>query len=399
MKIMLLSNMDYSGAGNAATKIFEMLKKNKVDCDLIVNKQKTELSSKFKLSIKENCNDKLRNFAYYFFNYIININKFGNYKSLGLFDSFYPDKINKTNHDIVQLHWINGFLSINDINKINKPIIWRFSDFWPCSGIYHYENFENAKEPYFLKIINNLIKNYKINLWKKRIKIITPSIWMKTLVERSYTFKNFEINVINTPINKNTFKKNKSKKLKSKYGIDDKKNIILFGAENLDDPRKGFTDIIELFEKQYLDKNDYQIITFGNYKVLKNKIKKLNIKNFGYLESKEKLNDIYNCADLMIITSRMDNLPQVGLEAQMSGLPLVVYNNSGLSELVEDKHTGFIAENNSISSLANCIKLFFSNSQIQNNFSLNSIKRAEENFSEEVVLNKYCKIYGEILRK
>ena len=129
MKIMLLSNMDYSGAGNAATKIFEMLKKNNVDCDLIVNKQKTELSSKFKLSIKENCNDKLRNFAYYFFNYIININKFGNYKSLGLFDSFYPDKINKTNHDIVQLHWINGFLSINDINKINKPIIWRFSDF------------------------------------------------------------------------------------------------------------------------------------------------------------------------------------------------------------------------------------------------------------------------------
>ena len=206
---------------------------------------------------------------------------------------------------------------------------------------------------------------------------------MKTLVERSYTFKNFEINVINTPINKNTFKKNKSKKLKSKYGIDDKKNIILFGAENLDDPRKGFTDIIELFEKQYLDKNDYQIITFGNYKVLKNKIKKLNIKNFGYLESKEKLNDIYNCADLMIITSRMDNLPQVGLEAQMSGLPLVVYNNSGLSELVEDKHTGFIAENSSISSLANCIKLFFSNSQIQNNFSLNSIKELKKIFLKE----------------
>ena len=42
MKVMLLSNMDFSGAGNAAVKIYRMLKKNNFDF-LYVNEKKQSI--------------------------------------------------------------------------------------------------------------------------------------------------------------------------------------------------------------------------------------------------------------------------------------------------------------------------------------------------------------------
>ena len=57
---MLLSNMDFSGAGNAAVKIYRMLKRNNFDCSLYVNEKKTKYSKKFSLSFKERVKEDFR---------------------------------------------------------------------------------------------------------------------------------------------------------------------------------------------------------------------------------------------------------------------------------------------------------------------------------------------------
>ena len=62
--------------------------------------------------------------------------------------------------DIIHLHWINqGFLSLKDIEelvKLNKPIVWTMHDMWPCTGICHHardcEKFQMICEScFFLK--------------------------------------------------------------------------------------------------------------------------------------------------------------------------------------------------------------------------------------------------------
>mgnify|MGYP001213923898 CR=1 FL=1 len=399
MKVMLLSNMDFSGAGNAAVKIYRMLKRNNFDCSLYVNEKKTKYSKKFSLSFKERVKEDFRKLIYSSTNRLINLHTKNYYKSLGIFDSGYSKIINKLDYDIVQLHWINGFLSINDIVNINKPIIWRFSDFWPCSGIYHYENFENYEQNYFLSKINNFIKKLKSDLWNKQLNIITPSKWMENELKKSRTFKNYSVDVIYTPVNNNIFRKFDTENVRKKNGINTKKKILLFGADNLQDKRKGFSDVIEIFKSNYLSKKEYELITFGKSSEVLNKIEDLKVYNFGFIESKEKLNEIYNCADVMLITSSVDNLPQVGLEAQMSGLPLIVYNNSGLVELIQKGKTGLIAENKSIVSLSKQIRLFFDNENLKKEFSFNSVIRANKSFSENVVYQKYQNIYNNIYKK
>ena len=399
MKVMLLSNMDFSGAGNAAVKIYRMLKKNNLNCSLYVNEKKTGYSTKFNLSFGKRIKEDFRKLIYSSTSRLLNLHTKNYYKSLGLFDSGYSRIINRLDYDIVQLHWINGFLSINDIVKINKPIVWRFSDFWPCSGIYHYENFGKHEQNYFLSKINNFIKKLKFELWNKELNIITPSEWMKNELEKSQSFKNYSVDVIHTPIDNNIFKKLDNEYIRKKYAISTKKKILLFGADNLGDKRKGFLDIVEIFKSNYLSKKDYELITFGKSSNALNNLKDLKVHNFGFLESKEKLNEIYNCADVMLVTSTMDNLPQVGLEAQMSGLPLIVYNNSGLVELIQKGKTGLIADNKSIISLSQQIRLFFDNENLKKEFSYNSVIRANKNFSEGIVYQKYQTIYNNIYKK
>ena len=48
-------------------------------------------------------------------------------------------KINDLSSNLIHLHWINGgMLSIKDISKIQKPLVWTLHDMWAFSGPRHY---------------------------------------------------------------------------------------------------------------------------------------------------------------------------------------------------------------------------------------------------------------------
>ena len=58
--------------------------------------------------------------------------------------AFLPDNINKKiqdiNPDIIHLPWISaGFIRIETLAKINKPIVWTLHDMWAFTGGCHYD--------------------------------------------------------------------------------------------------------------------------------------------------------------------------------------------------------------------------------------------------------------------
>jgi len=106
--------------------------------------------------------------------------------SLALFPSFLIKKINESNADFVNLHWIqNEMLSIEDIKKIKKPIIWTLHDMWAFCGAEHYtddlrwqEGYFNQNRPNYEKglDLNKWVWKRKLRNWKKPFTIVTPSI-------------------------------------------------------------------------------------------------------------------------------------------------------------------------------------------------------------------------------
>ena len=56
---------------------------------------------------------------------------------------WFPDaiapKVAKINPDVVNMHWVcNGFLQIETLAKLNKPLFWTLQDMWAFTGGCHY---------------------------------------------------------------------------------------------------------------------------------------------------------------------------------------------------------------------------------------------------------------------
>jgi glycosyltransferase involved in cell wall biosynthesis len=66
---------------------------------------------------------------------------------------------------------------------------------------------------------------------------------------------------------------------------------------------------------------------------------------------KSQLYPVISNAIGVLIPSRVDNYPNVCLEAQYFGIPVIGTQNSSLEEMIEDKKTGFLAQNGDVNSL------------------------------------------------
>ncbi|HRH76397.1 MAG TPA: glycosyltransferase, partial [Cellvibrionaceae bacterium] len=97
--------------------------------------------------------------------------------------------------DIAHLHWINGgFLSVEEIGKITKPIVWTFHDMWPFCGAEHLApDTENARWKVGYNRPNE-IKGFDFDRWTwkrkkahwlKPFHIVAPSSWMAECVSNS----------------------------------------------------------------------------------------------------------------------------------------------------------------------------------------------------------------------
>jgi glycosyltransferase involved in cell wall biosynthesis len=66
---------------------------------------------------------------------------------------------------------------------------------------------------------------------------------------------------------------------------------------------------------------------------------------------KSQLYPVISNATGVLIPSRVDNYPNVCLESQYFGIPVIGTQNSSLEEMIDDNKTGFLAQNGDVNSL------------------------------------------------
>ena len=64
----------------------------------------------------------------------------------------------------------------------------------------------------------------------------------------------------------------------------------------------------------------------------------------------------YSAADITILPSLEDNLPNVILESLACGTPVVAFDNGGISDVVIDNVTGLLCESADVKALFECVK-------------------------------------------
>ncbi len=404
MKISFISYCD--GGGGAAKAVFNLYKsfKKKTYCKLIVI-DKREKNNEIILHQKGIIGKIFRRLRYLVAQLIFLNQKFY-VMSLNIINSNLGKKINKLKFDIVNLHWINcETISLSEIKKINKPIVWTLHDMWPISGIYHYnldKKYFNAEtkniiiKKYF-NFLDRLTKNRKQKLFtEKRINIISPSKWLLDEAKRTNIPFGEMINIPN-PINTKIFKKKKNiTYLKRKYQIPLDKKILLFSSLKLDDKRKGY-DVIKKLINMKINRN-YIFIFFGINNYINKEKYPLNVKFIDETYKENKIVEIYSISDILLFPSIIDNFPNTILEAMSCNLPCVAFNCYGMKEIISHKKSGYLVKPYSVEDFTKGVNFILNNKKkfnkiniiVKKNFSYNIIKKKYNNFFKKIIKKDLC---------
>lgn len=412
MKILLLTDSDSGGgAGIAAYNLACALRNSGYDITLGVREKNTTAPFVKALTFKRTFSQKIkRRLLSYAGSFLYAHFKTSNkiQHSLNLYSKISIEDINKSDYDIVHFHWINNnMVSIRDIARITKPIVWTMHDTWPFCGAEHYPNILEGDERFAMgytaenrpattsgfdicKIIYELKKKY---LGCTSIHFIAPSKWEHDCLKKSALFKGCECSIIPNIIDEQIFlpfyDKNSVKKL---FHIPADKRIIGFGAAyNIDDPLsvKGGRYLIEALKK-IQNPQDYHLVIFGP--ASQNFTAEIKIPAFytGYIASPAVLSAIYNCCDVFVCPSIIENLPYTCLEAACCGVPVAAFNTGGIPDIIEHKYNGYLAEPFDAHDLYQGILYAFDNVK---ELSQNALKKAKECFNTEETVKKHIEVY------
>lgn len=319
-----------------------------------------------------------------------------------------PKYINAINPDIVHIHWINGgMLSVSDLAKINKPIIWSLHDMWAFTGGEHYDE---GQKNYLDKAGNSKVLNSNKNvdlstfIWKVKQKIYSKidnlyinglSKWLYNESKSSSLLKDkrhFQLpNLIDTeqysPIDKKLARKI--------LDLSTHKKIVLFGAMGAtSDPRKGFKELNQaLFQ---LNDNDIELVVFGSSEPKNPPKFNQKVHYLGQLHDDISLKILYNAVDVMVVPSLQENLSNAIMESLACGTPVVAFDVGGNSDLIDHKNNGYLAKPYDTQDLAQGINWVLHNNQYQQ-LCDNARTKVLTTFDSHIVAQQYIKLYQEIL--
>lgn len=421
MKVTLINTSDAGGGAPAACfRLLNALLSQKIDARLLVQYKKT--GNQRVEGIVNNFFSRLRANANFLRERIPFILFHARNKSVRFAFSTANAGTSIKNHrllkdaDIIHLHWTNsGFLSITDLKELidtGKPIVWTLHDMWTFTGGCHYsgacEGFikECGNCPFLRDRDNNDISHQgwlrKASMYadKKNITFITCSEWLAGVAKQSSLIEKFRIEAIPNPIEVDVFSPKDKIAERQKRGIDAQAKIILFGAANINDRRKGISYLVEalrILKYQYAGHQKIEIVIFGKNKHFDVSQIPFKVHELGLITSQHELAGVYSLADVFVTPSLEDNLPNTIMEAMACGAPVVAFETGGIPEMIDHQRNGYLAVFKDAADMAKGL------AEVLNGFtdqlSAQARQRVLDNYTNEKVAQQYISIYQSVLNQ
>jgi len=269
----------------------------------------------------------------------------------------YPiaDQINAFNADVVHIHWVgDNYLPIQQLTKINAPIVWTLHDMWAFTGGCHYSGDCQTYQtgcgncPQLIQPnphdISRQVNQQKIQAWSDiPMTIVCPSQWLADCVRRSHVLGQKNIEIIPNGIDITHFKPIDKISARHALNLPQAKKLVLFGAfGGTEDPRKGFTYLRDAL-KYLPESSDIELVVFGSDQPEQLDVN-LPVHQIGRLQDNVSMTLLYSACDVFALPSLQDNLPNTLLESLACGTPCVAFDTGGISDLIQHQDNGYLAK-------------------------------------------------------
>jgi glycosyltransferase involved in cell wall biosynthesis len=263
--------------------------------------------------------------------------------------------------DIIHLHWVSGLVSPRSfaaLARLGKPLVWTLHDQRPFTGGCHYSagcsQFESdcaacpqlALDPCGLTAAN---LGDQLQAVVAHVTVIAPSHWMAGCARRSAVFARSRIEVIPYGIDIEEFCPIPQDEARARLVLPRGDFLLLFGVDNSREKRKGLRELFTVL-KSFGEEDHSSLLAsqqktgflcFGEIDCIPEL--PVPVRPFGRVQSDELLSCIYSAADLFLLPSLEDNLPNTVLEAMSCGTPVGAFSVGGVPDMIVSDRTGFLA--------------------------------------------------------
>jgi glycosyltransferase involved in cell wall biosynthesis len=318
--------------------------------------------------------------------------------------------------DIVNLHWVAYYqspLTLHKLFALGKPVMWTLHDQWAFTGGCHYaagcEKYRQdcvacpqlADDPFNLPAA---VLRDKIELFRDaNLTIVTPSRWLAACARKSRLFKDLRVEVIPNSLGTDVFSPLPKAEAKESVGLAAEIVTLLFVAHAGNEKRKGFQELMGAIQyclaepefQNLVKSNKIRILCFG-YPNDELEAMGVPVVSLGYLNSDQEIRAAYAAADLFILPSLEDNLPNTMLESMSCGTPVVAFDVGGMPDVVVDGVTGRLAPVGDVRRLAEAILSLVFNPERREEMGQNCRKVMVEGYSLAVQAQRYLELYQEL---
>ena len=311
--------------------------------------------------------------------------------------------------DVIHLHWINqGMLSLNGIRTIlrsGKPVVWTMHDIWPATGICHL----TLGCHYFVSRCANCkylpgggsSNDLASRVWQKKqqmqadenIYYVACSRWLESEAKSSALLKGQKITSIPNPIDTHIYKKGNKEEARQRLGLPLDKKLILFASQRVTNENKGMSYLIEAC-RQLGDL--CEVVILGGH--AEEVVSQLPMKAhpLGYVNDEQRIVDVYNAADVFVLPSLSENLPNTIMEAMACGVPCVAFKVGGIPEEIDHLKNGYVAAYRDASDLAKGIEWVLQKADYEV-LSQQAVHKVMQCYSQQSVAVKYLDVYQQAM--
>jgi glycosyltransferase involved in cell wall biosynthesis len=271
---------------------------------------------------------------------------------------------------------------------------------WGCEG-YIRGCDENCpaitKEDEKVTAKNNFDRKYS-NAQKANFQIIAGSGLTLEQAKKSKIYKDQKtIYNINSLIDTTLLNDRNKSIAKQIFSLSNECFYILTGAQNMEDPRKGFSyllEALEILDKELPMEQKDKIVLLVVSNSVNEEFKRVTFKKqkIDYIKDYRLLSLLYQAADIFINSSIEDSGPMMVSEALACGTPVVGFDTGVVMNMVIDDYNGYKAPLKDSRKLAEGIrKIFEMNKDSYKTFSKNAVRQVEEfssyEYAEEIFTN------------
>ena len=310
---------------------------------------------------------------------------------------------------VYNLH--GGYFSYRSLIGLSRarPVVWRLSDMWAMTGhcAYSYECDRWKRGcgacPH-LDEFPSLSRDTSALLWRVkkrtysqcRLTLVAPSRWLAGLAGESPLLSRFRTVVIPNGIDTRVFTPASKTEARRALGLPQDHAVVMFGAASVTDPRKGGRYLREAFERRSTAAREKTtLLLVGGDRWDHAGVERVTA--LGPIRDDRALARAYAAADVFVLPTLAENLPNTALESMACGTPVVAFGVGGVPEAVRHLETGYVAAAGDAADLTIGIERLLNDSELRIELGRRSRDVALQEYGSDRQARGFLDLYDDLL--